>query len=147
MSSTCILELYNKDKEKVLIRIFSSTATQYSVLTRWQNLNRFPALIVILLDFAQACGLKDSEESKSRIESSVNSNVALSQHSNPFDSFFVSKTEYRLCVLFVPEVQTEWAEYLISTLYYYKKAKFSDLRNQNNLCTLYTLPKLLKRPI
>ena len=77
-SCTCVLELYNKDKEKVLLRGLSETATRYSVLAPQENLNRFQALIVILLDFAQTCGPKDSEKSKLRIESSVNSNAALS---------------------------------------------------------------------
>ena len=40
LSCTGILELYNKDKEKVLFG-----AIWYSALAQRQNLNRFPALI------------------------------------------------------------------------------------------------------
>ena len=43
-SCICFL-LYNKDKERVIIRGKSDTATWYSVLARQQNLKRFPALV------------------------------------------------------------------------------------------------------
>lgn len=56
---------------------FYSEVYRKQLLGMRQNLNRFPALVVILSDFAQAFGPKDSEESKLRIESSVNSNAAL----------------------------------------------------------------------
>ena len=57
-------------KKCFLIRGLSETATRYLVLALRQNLNRYPVLIIILLDFARACGPKDSEKSNLRIESS-----------------------------------------------------------------------------
>ena len=44
---SCIQELYDKDKEKVLIGGYSETATRYLVLAQRQNLNRFPSALPV----------------------------------------------------------------------------------------------------